>query len=506
MVTRSVILHCNADLERGMGHLMRALCLAEEATSRGWDVTIAGEFGGRAVEHVAALFPGQEIVELGDGPLQLALSTLLAERSADLLHLDTYDEALDSFRPPSVLTSNMQDGMFGRRPADLHIDANLDAEHRYSAISQSDRVLLGSSVVQVRREMRAIHHEVGERPTRAPRVLVVLGGTDPFNITPQVVLALLKHPRIHLTVICRPEAQPELLRSLGADAHRVKMLSFTNDLPRLADSMDAVISAAGTSVWDFASAGIPMAIVAVTENQLPGYSSCAQHGIGFPLGTPPFTGLEDSIGAFLASVEDPGYLRDSAERGRSAIDGLGAWRVVSAWEALVQGTGEQTPPIRHPQLRARRALASDAGRLFEWRNDSSTRAVSRSHKPIAWDEHVTWMGRVLADEHRQLLIIEHGDEPVATVRWDRLGDSAWEASITIAPSYRGKGLGKSVLATGEHWFANSSPKLLLATVHRSNAASRRLFLGAHYLPHLPADSNGFETLAKWQLPSDHSSS
>lgn len=501
MITRSVLLHCNADLERGMGHLMRSLCLAEEATSRGWEATIAGNFGGRAVQHVAELFPRQEIVELGGGPVGLELSTLLSERSPDLLHLDTYDASLDSFGWPPVLTSNMQDGMFGRRPADLHIDANLDAEFRYCAMSQSDRVLLGSSVVQVRRAIRSIHHLVREGPMLAPSVLVVLGGTDPFNITPRVVLELLKHPTISLTVICRPEAQPGLLRSLGSAAHRVNVLSFTNDLPRLADSMDAVISAAGTSVWDFASAGIPMAIVAVTENQLPGYSSCAQHGIGFPLGTPPFASLGESIGAFLDSLEDPDYLRDSAERGRSEIDGYGAWRVVSAWEALLESAPEQESPIPHPRLSARLATAHDASLLFQWRNDSSTRAVSRSREPLLWAEHVAWMRRVVADEHRHLLIVEHEGEPAATVRWDHLGDSIWEASITIAPSRRGAGLGKSVLAIGEHWFADSSPKLLLATIHSSNAASRRLFLGALYFPHLPADENGFETFAKWLLPS-----
>lgn len=503
MASRSVLIHCNADLERGMGHLMRALCLAEEATSRGWEVAIVGQFGGRAVEHVAELFPSQELIELGDGPVLQELAKALIEHRADLLHLDSYDVALDPVRFDSVQVSNMQDGKFGRRPADLQIDANLDAETRYAPTSPAELALLGIAAVQVRREVRAIRHQV--RPELMPpyRVLVVLGGTDPFNLTPQVVQELLKHSDLELTVICRPETQPALLRSLGAGGDRVEVLSFTGDLPGLADSMDAVITAAGTSVWDFASAGIPMGIVAVTENQLLGYSSCASHDIGFPLGVPPYTGLADALAAFMVSLQDSERVNYSVQRGKSAIDGLGAWRVVSAWEELVDAESGPKTPSTLPSLSARLATASDARLLLEWRNDPSTRDASRSHQSVSWVEHLSWMTRVLDDENRRLLVIEQADEPVATVRWDRQGLNAWEVSITIAPAFRGKGLGRSVLSAGEHWIADGSPIQLLATIHSSNSASQRLFANSQYLPHLPADEEGFGMRAKWLLPSKH---
>ena len=502
MAAHTALIHCNADLERGMGHLMRALCLAEEASSRGWSVDIAGRFGDRAVEHVDELFPGQSLIQLDASEPRRDLQRLLSERSVDVLHIDSYDTALDGFFPGAALTSNMQDGQFGRRPADLHVDGNLDAELRYVPSGQADLALLGASVVQIRKTMRAISHRVRPEAELRKRVLVVLGGTDPFDVTPQIVEGLLQLPNVSLTVICRPEVQPALRRSLGDSAGRVNILSFTSDLPRLADSMDAVVTAAGTSVWDFAAAGIPMGIVAVTENQLPGYRSCEAHGIGFPLGTPPYGDIPNRLEAFADFLDDTARLSESAELGRTLIDGRGAWRVVSAWEELL-AAGAHSARVEEPvKLAARVAKLSDAEFLFDWRNDPVTRQVSRSQEPVTWPDHRAWLERVVADENRRLLIIEEAGTPVATVRWDRRGVTSWEASITIAPTSRGRGIGKGALAAGEDWLVSAEPVQLLATIHSSNTASQRLFRGAKYLPYLPADKDGFEMRSKWKLPTE----
>ena len=38
MNVRHVLIHCNAGLQFGMGHLMRSLALADEAARQGWQV------------------------------------------------------------------------------------------------------------------------------------------------------------------------------------------------------------------------------------------------------------------------------------------------------------------------------------------------------------------------------------------------------------------------------------------------------------------------------------
>lgn len=503
MANQSVVIHCNADLERGMGHLARSLCLAEEARGRGWQVVVAGHFGGRAIDHASALVPGLEIISLrGEDPLE-ELRGILSDRSAVMLHIDSYDKALDSFESGSVFVSNMRDGSFGRRPADLHIDANLDAELRYRQISENEIAIVGASGMQVRSAIRRISHKVRGNLSAPFQVLVLLGGTDPLELTPRLARQLAAFPELQLTVICRPEMQPALRQALrGLKTHPVQILAFTSDLPMLADSMDVVITAAGTSVWDFAAAGIPMGIIAVTENQLPGYRSCESHGLGLALGEPPHPDLDVRIADLVARLHDRDLLEAESNRGPTLVDGLGAWRVVSAWENMVRGEmrfSESKMSELKPGLKIRHATKLDADQLFGWRNDDLTRASSRSTARVSWADHLAWLNKTILDSERKLLIVEYQGTDIGTVRWDRRGGRAWEASITLAPTHRGQGLGGPVLAAGESVFEGTLPTQLLAGIHISNKASQRIFSRAGYLPYSPANELGFEMCAKWLL-------
>lgn len=132
-------------------------------------------------------------------------------------------------------------------------------------------------------------------------------------------------------------------------------------------------------------------------------------------------------------------------------------------------------------LIARRAAEADAGLLLEWRNDDATRRASRSTDPVTPEEHRRWLRATLADDDRMLLVVE-GEEPVGTVRWDRVDERSWELSITLAPAARGRGLARAVLAAGEEALSEESPRRLLAVVREENEAAQRLFRSAGYRP------------------------
>jgi RimJ/RimL family protein N-acetyltransferase len=147
-------------------------------------------------------------------------------------------------------------------------------------------------------------------------------------------------------------------------------------------------------------------------------------------------------------------------------------------------------------LRAREATEADAGLLLGWRNDPRTRQSSRSTAVVALDEHLAWLRGVLADPGRLLLVVEHEDEPAATVRFDRRDGDGWEVSITLAPEQRGRGLSGAVLAEGERVARERlGIRVVFAAVHQDNTASAKLFERAGYLEAAPAVS-GFRQLRK----------
>lgn len=480
-----------------MGHLARCLALADEATARGWQVEIVGDISRDALDFAKRLLPELPVTQAASGELSGALRQALTT-PADVLHIDSYWDVPKSAPSESLIVSNMQDGPYGVRAATLAVDANLGAENWFARQDLSGFRLIGIDAAVIRRQVLRQRADRPSAPAR-PSVLVVMGGTDPDNLASQVagLLAQADTP-LEVIVIAARQHHERIEKMYENTPHELTVVTFVEDLPEVARRQTLIVTAAGTSVWDFAAIGVPMALLCAVDNQRRGYDSAISAGFGFPLGVPPHDDLSDRVVELLPKLFDAPYLDENRRRLLGAVDGLGAWRIVSAWESLTGMGGKVAAPT--VPLIARRALLTDARTLFDWRNHADTRANSRETAAISWDDHANWLERTLLREDRQLFIIEdalgHG---IGTVRWDRLSQGDWEVSITVAPEHRGRGMGYAVLQAGERALETPNPCRLLASVHVENEASGRLFRAAGYLLHLPADALGFTTSAKWRL-------
>lgn len=121
------------------------------------------------------------------------------------------------------------------------------------------------------------------------------------------------------------------------------------------------------------------------------------------------------------------------------------------------------------ELRLRAVTLQDADLLLEWRNDPVTRMASQETMEIRMDDHLRWLASSLANEKRVLLIAEENDVPVGTVRADG-DDAGYALSWTVAPSARGRGVGKAMVAL----FARRFPGPVRAEVKKENRASARI--------------------------------
>ncbi|MFD8767549.1 GNAT family N-acetyltransferase [Microbacterium oxydans] len=493
MSRRRALLHCNAGVEYGMGHLMRTLAIAAVARERGWSVSLIGDIdeAGSAAAH--RIEPDLAIRSVGAAELPEMILAVAGE--VDVLHIDAYTDVPD-VRGSGTLVSNMQDGPYGVREADLSIDANLGAEETFARPDLTRHPLAGLDVAVVREQVlrqRAASH----RPGAVPRVLVVMGGSDPRGLTAHVVQALDGVPAPLRVTVIDPRDRLEVRKAAAASVHDVQVRGFVDDLPALAREHDLAVTAAGTSVWDFACMGVPMAVLCAVDNQRPGYANVVRRGLAVGLGVPPHADLEARVVELGALLHDGDALAAQSAALRDTVDGLGTWRIVASWEQLVDA-GPDEPRPSSP-ISVRPATRDDVRVLYDWRNDEATRAHSRSSEALEWDSHVSWLDRTLSDPDRRLLVIESEGRPVASTRWDRRSPTDWEASITVAPEQRGRGLAGAVLAASEQALIVDAPSRLLATVHTTNTASSKLFQRAGYLPHLPADAGGFATFAKWRL-------
>jgi RimJ/RimL family protein N-acetyltransferase len=138
-------------------------------------------------------------------------------------------------------------------------------------------------------------------------------------------------------------------------------------------------------------------------------------------------------------------------------------------------------PSSH-ELTLRQATIEDAKDLWEWRNDSETRANSRTTAPVAWKDHLAWLTQRMSDSSTALLIGEYDGLPVGTVRFDPLHDGMREISITLAPSARGKGLGATLLEVACRYVNQFEATGVLARVRETNLRSQAIFEKIGFVP------------------------
>ncbi|MBB2924152.1 GNAT family N-acetyltransferase [Cellulomonas cellasea] len=135
----------------------------------------------------------------------------------------------------------------------------------------------------------------------------------------------------------------------------------------------------------------------------------------------------------------------------------------------------------------RPATAADARLLFTWANDPATRAQSFSTGPIAWESHVAWFERVLADPARVLWLLEDDGRPVASIRFEARGgagepgDADAVVSVQAAPDARGRGYGRRVVAEATALYVSATARRVVAEIRPSNTASARVFEAAGYV-------------------------
>lgn len=126
-------------------------------------------------------------------------------------------------------------------------------------------------------------------------------------------------------------------------------------------------------------------------------------------------------------------------------------------------------------LRLRPATLEDAQHLFDWRNDDSTRQHFKTTSAVAWADHIAWLTKTMSGRvpGRELRIAETADgQHVGVVRSDETEDGFHELSYTIAPTWRGKGIGKQMVL---QFVREVLPgKRIIATIEKGHAPSERI--------------------------------
>lgn len=330
-----VVLRCDGGGTYGVGHVMRQLALADELRARGVSVQVWGTLTDTpwlvdllADRQLAVRSVPADPRALRDAALDAGASALVL----DGYHLDPTTGA--TLRAADLPVLAMVDYSFGtEQDADLYVDQNLGAQ------PHSPRALAGIQYALFRDDVLALRRNTASpaAPPAAHRVLAVFGGTDPYAAAPVVVPALVDTALpLRITAVAARAEIASALRSLPVrDGQELRVVPSTPQLAALAADSDLVVSASGSSVWEFLCLGIPTALVCVVDNQQAGYDEAVRREVVAGLGH--LDSFDRPAAAMtLRSLLDQTDRRTAlAARGQQLVDGRGRQRVADALLSLI---------------------------------------------------------------------------------------------------------------------------------------------------------------------------
>jgi len=483
----------DASTEIGTGHIVRCLTLANALKEQGAHI--------RFISYHMPEYLQQMIVEHGHEFNQIMsqshmtiLDTLShakwlgisqqedAEESIRLLNDNSWDwlvvdhYALDGQWESKLrkLVKNILviDDIADRiHDCDVLLDQNLytDMDARYiGKVPESCKLLLGPRYALLRSEFKSMHNQAKIRIGSVKNLLIFFGGMDAGNYTLKAIQAIanLNKSRLNVNVVIGAQNPHRRQIELKCAQYGFLCNVQTTRMAELMLEADLSIGAGGSAVWERCCLGLPTFTICIAENQSRQLQDAALQGLLYA--PEPRRDLVSLIQRHISALMENKILRSNISRnGINTVDGLGALRVTSA--------------MSYESIAIRSALSTDSHSLFEWRNHSSIRSVSRNTEIINWNDHQEWITAVLNDPHKFLLVGELENCPVGVVRFDVENDQA-EVSIYLVPGTQFVGKGKQLLQSAETWLFQNHPEVscINANVLRNNKQSENLFLKAGY--------------------------
>jgi UDP-2,4-diacetamido-2,4,6-trideoxy-beta-L-altropyranose hydrolase len=342
----TLLIRADANVAMGTGHVMRCLALAQAwQDSGGRSIFVMGETtasleqrlrdGGVEIKRIAAT-PGSA----QDAQETINTANLI---KPDWIVVDGYHFGADYQSTIEASDCKLlfvdDNGHAEHYSADLILNQNPHAsESLYSHREPYTRLLLGPRYAMLRREFwewRKWKREIRENGTR---ILIVMGGSDPENLTRRVIEALESVQRFPLELLAVVGGSNPHLAEIEAAVvgcrHSIRLVKDATNMAELMAWADFAISAAGSICWEFCALALPALLVPVAPNQVASAESLQCMGVAklFSHGRqvrPEEFCREELAREAVNLISLPSERQSLSQRSHALVDAQGAHRVVA---------------------------------------------------------------------------------------------------------------------------------------------------------------------------------
>jgi spore coat polysaccharide biosynthesis predicted glycosyltransferase SpsG len=330
---RGIVFRVDGGRAMGMGHVVRCQWLAKALREKygssvsfcmnGDDVGVAAvKRRGWPVVHVA---PG----ELGGTGADALIIDLPARVSA---------EAVRAFRRgnPRTVVVLIDTDCSARIEADLVVNPLETVTTDSSRQGFRGKLYVGPAYAMVdpafgrvpRRKSIAVRH---------PRLLVSMGGSDPYGLTLQALQALDgMQEEFHVTIAIGPAFLHEArLQAWLAGARRQYECRREDSLLDLMVNSDLALVSFGTTVYELAATGLPAVALSITDEHARSAKVFARGGSLIHLGLFSTVSAAEIQTAVRELLNSPHLRLTMAQRGQALVDGNGAEKVADLLVAKI---------------------------------------------------------------------------------------------------------------------------------------------------------------------------
>jgi len=343
---RVVLFRADGSFLIGLGHVIRCLAFAETLKSHGVDSIFATRDTGSAITDLIAKrgFRFEALNENLSHQDDAAETARLAKKydaafvmtdlshHANVDHPDQYVSFFQAIKAAGYPVVAFDDLSHVRFPFAFQIIPYGGSEK--SEVHPEAKGLLGPAYYIASPELVALAQKPREIRRRAEKILISLGGSDPYELTLDVVQAMfrLNHPKLELKVVvgaCFSEQTKNKLKALVDDYPGICKLCYQANIPELMLWSDLAITGVGLTRYEAALTGTP--ILCLTREDLRNFDNDKFIGAGTSqhLTVPGLAQnniLEKEIERLLADFDARNRM---SEIGKNLIDGKGCERIIS---------------------------------------------------------------------------------------------------------------------------------------------------------------------------------
>jgi len=273
-----VLIRADATVNSGTGHVMRCLALAQAWRKQAGEAIFVMAESTSAIQARLQL-EAVKIVSIQAVPgsaedLQQTVDAAVFHKAdwivGDGYHFDAhYLSELQS--ACSLLFIDDNGGLEFYAP-ELVLNQNAHARpEMYERRAPRTRLLLGPRYALLRDEFMAYRDWTRKVAERGTRVLLTMGGSDPKDLTPNMLAALagleIEDLQIRVVVGGSADNQNGVAEKARQFPGRVEMIANATNMAELMAWADVAVAGAGTTCWEMCLLGLPAILVVVAENQ-----------------------------------------------------------------------------------------------------------------------------------------------------------------------------------------------------------------------------------------------